>query len=71
MQKLTTGTIIDNKYCVLDFLGIGGMGIVYKVEQLSLKAIRALKIIDTDKLSDDSWRRFELEARAASTFEEH
>lgn len=69
MQKLTTGTIIDNKYCVLDFLGIGGMGIVYKVEQLSLTAIRALKIIDTDKLSDDSWRRFELEARAASAFE--
>jgi hypothetical protein len=24
MQKLTTGTIIDNKDCVLDFLGIGG-----------------------------------------------
>ncbi|MFA7341257.1 MAG: protein kinase [Candidatus Obscuribacterales bacterium] len=69
MQKLQNGTIIDDKYCVLDFLGIGGMGIVYKVEQLSLKAVRALKMIDTDKLSDDSWRRFKLEARAASTLE--
>jgi serine/threonine protein kinase len=69
MQKLNNGTIIDGKYCVLDFLGIGGMGIVYKVEQLSLKAVRALKMIDTDKLSEDSWRRFQLEARAASTLE--
>ncbi|MBP9092511.1 protein kinase [bacterium] len=69
MQKLTNGTIIDDKYCVLDFLGIGGMGIVYKVEQLSLKAVRALKMIDTNKLSEENWRRFQLEARAASTLE--
>ncbi|CAN5589085.1 hypothetical protein BH11CYA1_BH11CYA1_40360 [soil metagenome] len=69
MQKLNNGTIIDNKYTVLDFLGIGGMGVVYKVEQRSLQAIRALKIIDTDKLSDDSWKRFQREAKAASAFD--
>jgi serine/threonine protein kinase len=55
VEQLKPDTIIDEKYRVIDILGIGGMGIVYRVEQLSLNSERALKTIPTDKLSDSVW----------------
>lgn len=71
MEKLAPQTIVDNKYKVLSVLGIGGMGIVYRVEQISLRAERALKTIFTEgrTLSPDLRQRFEQEAKAASRLE--
>lgn len=69
MEQLKPDTIIDEKYRVIDILGIGGMGIVYRVEQLSLNSERALKTIPTDKLSDSVWQRFQREAKAACRLE--
>lgn len=69
MEQLKPETIIDEKYRVIDILGIGGMGIVYRVEQLSLNSQRALKTIPTDKLSDNVWQRFQREAKAACRLE--
>ncbi|MBP9092512.1 protein kinase [bacterium] len=65
MKQLEPETIIDEKYRVINTLGVGGMGIVYRVEQLSLNSERALKTIHTDKLSEAVWQRFQREAKAA------
>ncbi|MDP3508821.1 MAG: protein kinase [Candidatus Melainabacteria bacterium] len=63
-HSLENHTVIDGTYLVLDFLGEGGMGVVYKVEHTQLKKILALKIIKTNQLSDSVWQRFRNEAQA-------
>ncbi len=69
MEKLPVGSLIEDKYQVLDILGFGGMGIIYRVRQLNLQTDRALKTIFTDRMSDEIWQRFEQEARAISRLE--
>lgn len=69
MEKLPLGTVIEDKYQVLDILGMGGMGIIYRVRQLNLQTDRALKTIFTDRMSDEIWQRFEQEAKAISRLE--
>jgi serine/threonine protein kinase len=50
---------------ILEFLGQGGMGLVYKARQLSLDRIVALKILPVDKSEGRSFaERFTQEARA-------
>lgn len=63
-HSLENDTIIDGTYRVLDFLGEGGMGVVYKVEHTQLNKILALKIIKTSQLTDSVWQRFRNEAQA-------
>jgi len=63
-KSLNNGTIIDGTYRVLDFLGEGGMGIVYKVEHAQMNRIFALKILKTSQLSESTWQRFRNEAQA-------
>lgn len=60
------GQILAGKYKVISLLGAGGMGSVYRVEQIFLKQNFALKTLSSGKASDLSVRRFQLEARAAS-----
>jgi len=58
------GKIIDG-YKILDVLGQGGMGIVYKAEDVALSREVALKMINPDLASQDTFlRRFQLEAKA-------
>lgn len=64
-QALAIGTVIDEKYEVVDVLGQGGMGIVYLVTHRLLGKMFALKMLRSDVLSDPADRlRFEQEAKA-------
>ncbi len=62
-RDLTVGT-----YRILEPLGMGGMGQVYKALQQRLNRIVALKVIRQDRLSRDPEvvKRFQREARAAA-----
>lgn len=45
MLSLEIGSLFDNKYELLEKLGSGGLGVVYKALQLDCRRIVALKII--------------------------
>lgn len=57
--------ILGGRYRIVSLLGRGGMGVVYKVEQIFLGKELALKTIDRHLMSDITVRRFQAEARAA------
>ncbi len=64
---LTIGQVVGH-YEVLEKLGEGGMGVVYKARDKHLDRVVALKLLSADKVGDDNrLRRFTLEARAASS----
>lgn len=61
------GTTLPAGYHILELIGVGGMGRVYRAEQSVLGRTVAVKIIHPHLLSDDnSAVRFLTEARAAS-----
>ncbi|RKI31239.1 serine/threonine protein kinase, partial [Corallococcus sp. AB049A] len=61
------GEIFDGKYEILEILGSGGIGTVFKALQLDCKRILALKILHEDTASDEEYRaRFVREAQALS-----
>jgi serine/threonine protein kinase len=56
-------------YKLLEVIGRGGMGLVYKARQKSLNRLVALKTVRTDLRSPVLLRRFQVEAEAAANLE--
>ena len=59
------GQVIGN-YRVVEELGTGGMGVVYKAHDTRLNRFLALKFLKPERVTEDFKHRFFLEARAAS-----
>ncbi len=64
--ELAAGQTVADRYTVLEEIGRGGMGVVYKVNQFALSRLLALKTIDATDIDDATWRRFQQEAKATS-----
>lgn len=63
------GQIIDN-YKILEVIGRGGMGVVFKAMDMNLEKIVALKMIDPFLARDESFlQRFKTEAKALAKLE--
>jgi serine/threonine protein kinase len=67
VHVLKAGGLIAGKYRILEEIGRGGMGIVYKVEDTQLKRTAALKFLSSDSAAIPSReKRFAQEAQTAS-----
>ena len=61
------GKVVDGRYRVLEVIGRGGMGVVYRVEHLRMGKVAAMKVLHRDLAEDvDVIHRFEREAAAVS-----
>jgi serine/threonine protein kinase len=70
MDKDLTGEVLDDRYTVMERIGRGGMGVVYRAEQHLIKRIVALKVLRRDVVQDESAvKRFLNEARAIASLD--
>jgi len=67
VQILKPGTLIAEKFKIIDEIGHGGMGVVFKAEDIKLKRCVALKFLPPHLMDSPEIReRFLIEAQAAA-----
>ncbi len=65
-SELIPGMTIRDKYLILDKVGEGGMGVVYRARHLAFNEIRALKVVHQSFAEDKAFiKRFKTEAIVA------
>ncbi len=65
--NLTPGTILDDRYVIIQQIGEGGMGTVYQARELGLQRIVAVKILhQTGPVDAESQERFRREGKILS-----
>jgi serine/threonine protein kinase len=69
-STLPPGTVIGGVR-ILSVIGEGGMGVVYHAEHVSLHRQVALKVLAAELVNEQSWRRFQTEARTLAALNHH
>lgn len=70
MIKLATGTLVDARYEIIEEIGQGGIGTVFKARELGTERIVALKMLHLTLVADhDSRERFRREGLLLSRLE--
>jgi serine/threonine protein kinase len=70
-QRTYSARLIDGKYQILDRLGVGGMGEIFKVRHIHLNELRVIKIMRPNVAADDQGlQRFLQEARTSTTIKQ-
>jgi serine/threonine-protein kinase len=66
-QRTYSDRLLDGKYQIIDRLGIGGMGEIFKVRHIHLNELRVIKIMRPNVAQDDQGlQRFLQEARTST-----
>jgi serine/threonine protein kinase len=70
MSSSFIGKVVDN-YRIIENLGIGGMGVVFKAIHIKLDKLFALKMIAPGLAMNENFiKRFQTEAKALAKFED-
>jgi eukaryotic-like serine/threonine-protein kinase len=64
--KLTPGELLAGRFKIVEFIAAGGMGVVYKAEDLDLRRFVALKFVSVETSDSQAQARLRREAQAAS-----
>lgn len=62
---LEPGSVVLDRYKVVELVGVGGVGSVFRVTHVHLGTVFALKCLNKEQPKSDTWRRFQNEAKAA------
>jgi serine/threonine protein kinase len=67
LDSSLVGTLIDGRYEILEIIGDGGVGVVYRARRVKLDRMLAVKVLHESLIADDGFvRRFQREAVAMS-----